>query len=159
MNAERVQSQIWVVPAGKGKSIIHAALTYLFLHQTDYDIYVVFQHEGLLEVDKERNRKLQIYCDGARKKYSTRVMYKTDLVRKNFTKTCVMIIDESDDRMFKDMEAFYKATKSDKVITICLTATPYDGDANGLQAITLNELGYQIYHYSDKQEDYIPKIH
>ena len=86
-------------------------------------------------------------------------MYKTDLVRKNFTKTCVMIIDESDDRMFKDMEAFYKATKSDKVITICLTATPYDGDANGLQAITLNELGYQIYHYSDKQEDYIPKIH
>ena len=70
-----------------------------------------------------------------------------------------MIVDESDERMFNDLDAFYSATKSDKVFTIRLTATPYDGDEKGLQAATLDEIGYKIYHNSDKKEDYIPRIH
>ena len=58
LNCEKVQAQIWVVPAGQGKSRIHAALTFLFLEHTDYDIYVVFQNEGLMKIDRERNRNL-----------------------------------------------------------------------------------------------------
>ena len=42
LNHEKVPKQIWVVPAGQGKSKIHAGLTYLFLEHTDYDVYVVF---------------------------------------------------------------------------------------------------------------------
>ena len=42
MNHDKVPRQIFVVPAGQGKSRIHAALTFLFLKHTDYDIYVVF---------------------------------------------------------------------------------------------------------------------
>ena len=42
LNYEKIPKQIWVVPAGQGKSKIHAGLTYLFLEHTDYDVYVVF---------------------------------------------------------------------------------------------------------------------
>ena len=69
-----------------------------------------------------------------------------------------MIIDESDERMFKDLETFYKKTRTDKVFVICLTATPYDGAENGIQKTAINELGYKIYKNSDKEEDYSPKI-
>jgi hypothetical protein len=70
-----------------------------------------------------------------------------------------MIIDESDERMFKDLESFYAGTKSDKVFTICLTATAYDGKDDGLHKKALNELGYQVYTYSDKPEDFNPIVH
>ena len=54
-NHERVPYQIWIVPAGQGKSIIHAGLTFLFLENTEYDVYVVFQNTVLQEIDKKRN--------------------------------------------------------------------------------------------------------
>lgn len=71
----------------------------------------------------------------------------------------MLIIDESDERMFKDLEAFYKATKSEKVITICLTATAYEGGNDGLQRTALEELGYKVYYNTTKKEDYEPVIH
>ena len=52
--------------------------------------------------------------------------------------------------MYRDLLSFYKATKTDKVITICLTATPFEGDADGIQMNVLNELGYKVYTNSDK---------
>lgn len=69
-----------------------------------------------------------------------------------------MIIDESHARMFKDLTNFYKATKTEKVITICLTATPFEGEADGLQMSALKEIGYKVYKNSDKEEDYNPQI-
>ena len=70
-----------------------------------------------------------------------------------------MIIDESDERMFRDLSAFYSGTKSDKVYIICLTATAYDGSEDCLQSRALEELGYKVYCNSDKKEDFNPVIH
>ena len=70
-----------------------------------------------------------------------------------------MIIDESDERMFRDLESFYAGTKSEKVFTICLTATAYDGSDEGLHKNALNELGYEVYTNSDKKEDFEPVVH
>ena len=57
-NSKKETHQIWVVPAGQGKSRIHAALTFLFLKNTDYDIYVAFQNDQLMKTDLEHNEKL-----------------------------------------------------------------------------------------------------
>ena len=57
-NHEKVPYQIWIVPAGQGKSKIHAGLTFLFLENSDYDVHVVFQNTVLLEIDKKRNELL-----------------------------------------------------------------------------------------------------
>ena len=70
-----------------------------------------------------------------------------------------MIIDESDERMFRDLGAFYQKTKSEKVYVICLTATAYDGSEDNLQRTALKELDYKVYHNSEKKGDFTPEIH
>ena len=70
-----------------------------------------------------------------------------------------MIIDEADEHMFRDLKAFYNGTKSDKVHVICLTATAYDGNDDGLQRKVIRELGYKVYRNSDKNEYFDPVIH
>ena len=72
-----------------------------------------------------------------------------------------MIVDESDERMFKDLSSYYCDTKSKKVKTICLTATAYEG-AEGSEMIeeyALKKLGYKVYKNSSKKEDFEPTIH
>ena len=113
-NAEHQSAQIWVVPAGQGKSTIHAALTYLFLKNTDHDIHVVFNDDGLKKKDADLNQNFIRLCEKAGLKYKNRVRYQTNLARKSkTTQTSVMIIDESHARMFKDLYNFHKATKTD----------------------------------------------
>ena len=70
-----------------------------------------------------------------------------------------MIIDESDERQFRDLDEFHKYTRSSNVFTVCLTATAYEGAADGLERKVLDELGYKIYSNSDKEEDFNPVIH
>ena len=112
-----------------------------------------------MEIDRKRNQNMQVYCDGAGKNYSGRVKYQVDLNRKKSQKTCVMIIDESDERMWSDLMDFYKKTKSDKVYVICLTATAYDGAEDNLQRTALKELGYAVYYNSEKNLEFDPQIH
>ena len=85
--------------------------------------------------------------------------YQIDLRRKTSKKKSVMIIHESDERQFRDLEEFHKATQSERVYTICLTATAYDGSVDGLERWVLDELGYKIYTSSDKGEEFDPVIH
>jgi len=148
-----------VVPAGQGKSRIHAALTCLFLEHTDHDVHVVFQHEGLKDADEERNEMLAKFCEKAGKKWSSRVHYQTDLKRKvNSRKKTVLIIDESDERMFRDLHEFHRHTRPENVYTICLTATAYDGGADGLERKAIDKLDFKIYANSDRHEQYNPVI-
>ena len=113
-NAEHQSAQIWVVPAGQGKSTIHAALTFLFLKNTDHDIHVVFNDDGLKKKDADLNQNFIRLCEKAGLEYKKRVKYQTNLTRKpKTTQTSVMIIDESHARMFKDLYAFHKVTKTD----------------------------------------------
>ena len=104
-----------------------------------------------MAIDRERNEKMRAYCDNSGRKWTERVKYQTDLSRKKTQKNTVMIIDESDERMFRDFEAFYKGTKSDKVIVICLTATAMDDSEDHLQRDALNELGYKVYYNNNKK--------
>ena len=60
--------------------------------------------------------------------------------------------------MFGDLKALYNGTKSDKVHVICLTATAYDGNDDGLQRKVISELGYWVYRNSDRREDFEPII-
>ena len=112
-----------------------------------------------MEIDKKRNENMKAYCDEAGKNYSGRVRYQVDLDRGKRTKTAVLIIDESDERMWRDLGAFYQKTKSNKVYVICLTATAYDGADDDLQRTALKELSYVVYYNSKKKPEFDPQIH
>ena len=45
------------------------------------------------------------------------------------------------------------------MITICLTATAYDGSEEGLEKHALDAMGYKVYYNSIKKEDYDPVVH
>ena len=45
------------------------------------------------------------------------------------------------------------------MLTICLTATAYEGADDGLERRVLDEMGYKIYNNSNKNEDFNPVIH
>ena len=76
LNEAKCQRQIWIVPAGKGKSRIHAALTYMFLQHQQCNIKVVFENEGLKKRDEELNAQLKIFENaGSSKAFSKRVSY------------------------------------------------------------------------------------
>ena len=49
-----------------------------------------------METDRENNANLQKYCDYSGWKYSEKVKYQTDLIRRSNKKSHIMIIDESD---------------------------------------------------------------
>ena len=70
-----------------------------------------------------------------------------------------VIIDESDDIMFRDLLAFKKATANKSVKVICLTATAFDGNEEGKERKALDLLGYKIYRYSKKETNLEPTIH
>lgn len=63
---------------------------------------------------------------------------------KNLAKT-IVIIDESDAVMFKNLLAFHKATSDQNIFVIGLTATAYDGKEEGLELSALKTLGYKVY--------------
>ena len=63
------------------------------------------------DADDKRNTLLKKFCTEAGMKWNSRVRYQTDLKRtlsKKKEKKTVMIIDESDERQFKDLDEFYK---------------------------------------------------
>ena len=84
--------------------------------------------------------------------------YVVDMPKHSASKKSVYIVDESDERIFRDYERFYKSIKHEKVRTICLTATAYDGDENSLELACLKALDFKIYRNSDSKEDFVPKI-
>jgi len=79
-------------------------------------------------------------------KADSRVHYQITTKIATNTKNGVMIIDESDEIMFKDLDVFYANTNYKNLKKICLTATAYDGTEEGIELKTLTALQYKIYY-------------
>ena len=71
----------------------------------------------------------------------------------------VVIIDECDAIMLRDLKAFYKATEGNNISVIGLTATAFDKN-EGEEMDALIQLGYKIYR-TDKDDEVLkePTIH
>ena len=71
----------------------------------------------------------------------------------------VIIIDECDAIMLRDLQAFYKATKGNNISVIGLTATAFD-KSEGEEMDALAQLGYKIYR-TGKDDELLkePTIH
>ena len=74
------------------------------------------------------------------------------------TKTCVVIVDESDDVVMKDPENFAKKMMDAKKRVVCLTATPDDGAEEGSERKLMTMMGFKTIFAGEKQEFIEPKI-
>jgi hypothetical protein len=70
-----------------------------------------------------------------------------------------MILDMADTIVFKDLEGFFANTNYKNLKVIGLTATPYSGNVNGIEAYALEMMKYQVYrnNITIKVED--PQVH
>ena len=107
LNTRRFQHQIYVVPAGQGKSRIHAAITFSILKNTNQNVYVAFANEGLMKRDRDQIEAMFGYFGGRGLRPAQRVHYQVGIEFKKKLTSGFLIIDESDDLMFTDFESFY----------------------------------------------------
>ena len=79
--------------------------------------------------DKSEYEFLMAYMKVLDNTMAKRLHYVSTLITvNNCTARCYMIVDEADYVILKDLESFAKLAKRETVKTICLTATPDDGD-------------------------------
>ena len=136
--------------AGKGKSRVTAAIAYhiLTLSEEDEEVHVVFSHEELKDRDYNSYNFLWAFLEASNKKLLKRLHYQSDL--KKFPtlkskKKCIVVIDEGDEVILKDIKDFYAKTKGENIRVICLTATADDGDKEGVESQAFTRLGFKTY--------------
>ena len=102
---------------------------------------------------------MKAFCDGAGFDWTGRVRYVDDIPRIKPQKDSVFIIDESDERIFRDYKTFYGRTKAKTVRTICLTATACDSNEDCLEKACLEALEIKTYMNSKESKDFTPVLH
>lgn len=158
LNMKTNTRQVYQVPAGQGKSKIHAALTFSILINTKENVFVVFQNEGLLNDDLARNQTLLQYMKARGIDTDKRLKYLVGIKNLGKPKQGVVIFDESDDIMFDDMEEYYAQTQWKNLKVVCLTATAYDGEEFGSELKALNLLDYKTYSSEPAEAFEMPQI-
>jgi len=140
---------MWIVPAGQGKSrITHSVALFLLLTGAAPHIYMVFSSERLM------NRDLEEYAyfwklAGLTDKVSYRVGLTFD--RNN---SSMLIIDESDNLLFRDPLQFKTMMVTSRCI--CLTATADDNNRKGAEKQAIKDTGLTRFDYGYSAELTVP---
>ena len=145
VNSERDKFQVMIVPAGQGKSRIEVALAVQFLLTSTAHVNFVYANRGLKDRDEREYSKLWSYLTSYSAKIMSRLHHLDSIAEINKTKKNIIIVDESDDVIFTDLEGFYTKTCAANSRVICLTATVHDGKEKGSEVTALEKLGFKTY--------------
>ena len=140
--------QCWVVPAGQGKSRIEHGVAFHFLKTGTHHVNLVYANKGLMERDMRDYAQFWSYLRAFSEKMAARLHYHDNIQNVDKSKKNVIIVDESDDVTFKDLEGFYNKICGANTRVVCLTATAHDGKEKGSERHALESLGFKIYHNS-----------
>ena len=89
-------------------------------------------------------------------KMMKRLHYLEDIADINKKSKSVIIVDESDDVIFADLEAFYNKISGANTKVFCLTATAHDGKEKGSEKTALELLGFETHRNSKAGELLMP---
>ena len=105
------------------------------------NVYILFSDKGLMDRDLEECRSLWRFLGASSSKERNRLKHISDVKLINTRSPGTIIVDESDDVIFKDLLTFYKYTKHSNKKVICLTASPDDGK-DGIERKILQNMKY-----------------
>ena len=117
-----------IVPGGQGKCRIIVALAYLLLETTTATIYLVFANEGLMKRDQTEFEGFWTFIRSLNKGNFNRVKYIHDFSKVTKSKEAIIVLDEGDETILKDLKKFWNKSKQDCFDVISLTATAHDGN-------------------------------
>jgi hypothetical protein len=136
---------MWVVPAGQGKSrITHSIALFLLLTGAAPHIYMVFSSKRLMDRDLEEYTyfwKLAGLTD--------KVSYRVGLLFDR-SDSSMLIIDESDNLLFRDPLQFKAMMATSRCI--CLTATADDNNRKGAEKQAIKDAGLTRFDYGYSAE-------
>ena len=141
-----------------GKSRVTSAIAHQFLKNTNLPVYLVFSDEGLLKRDYEQCKDLWFYTGMINKNNNEKLHHVVGVDSLPQKKNCIVVIDESDDVMMRDIQNFAKKTMSLNMRIICLTATPDDGLESGLERRLMNLMSYNLIRAQKTHELTLPKV-
>jgi hypothetical protein len=72
---------------------------------------------------------------------------------------CVLIVDESDEVMFKNLRTFWNKINQDDRSVVCLTAAADDKYKGGVEEKALKTMGFKVYRNSPLVDLKPPQIH
>jgi hypothetical protein len=131
---------MWVVPAGQGKSrITHSIALFLLLTGAASHIYMVFSSKRLMLRDLQ---EYTYFWDLAG--LTDKVSYEVGLAFER-SDSSMLVIDESDNLLFKDPLAFKTMMATSRCI--CLTATADDNNRKGAEKTAIKGTGLVRFDY------------
>jgi hypothetical protein len=134
------RAQVWELGGGIGKSRIAATLGMMLLSTSAYTrVYFVIPNRGLIARDREEFKSYWRLSQ-----HESNVEYVDGINFKPKAKS-VVIVDEADFIMFRDLQNF--KTFASKQPTICFTATPPEGDTDDLERKTYDQLALKSFNY------------
>ena len=96
------------VPAGQGKSRIAAAIAFFILNHSTVQVYMVYPNKGLKTRDEKEYAGLLSVLFRSLSGSRQRLHYVQGLGSIKMSEDMVLIVDESDEVMFKNLLAFWK---------------------------------------------------
>ena len=91
------------VPAGQGKSRIAASIAYVVLNHSEAQVYMVYPNLGLKARDQKEYAGFFSVLFKSEANTKQRLHYLQGMTSIKTTGDCVLIVDESDEVMFKNL--------------------------------------------------------
>ena len=114
------------VPAGQGKSRIAASIAYVVLNHSNAQVYMVYPNKGLKTRDEKEYAGFFSVLFKSEVKTKSRLHYFQDMNSIKTNEECVLIVDESDEVMFKNLYGFWKQINQKNRKVVCMTAASDD---------------------------------
>ena len=108
--------------------------------------------------DIKQNQRLAAFAETCGFKWKERVKYQTTSRIDASSKKGVMILDEADTIVFNDLPGFHSNTNYKNLRVIGLTATPYSGSEDGVEATALEMMRYAVYKNNSSMKVEDPEI-
>ena len=88
-----------------------------------------------------------------------RLHYLQGLTSIKTNEDCVLILDESDAIMFKNLHAFWKQINHPNRKVVCMTAASDDKYKKGVERQAIEAMGFKVYKNSSLKDHKPPTIH
>ena len=147
------------VPAGQGKSRIAAGIAYLILFTSNVHVYMVYPNKGLKTRDEKEQANLFTVLHSVKPNTKKRLHYVNGIGGISKLDECVLIVDESDEVMFKNLRTFWNKINKEQRSVICLTAAADDKYKGGVEEEALETMGFKVYRNSRLVDLKKPQIH
>ena len=120
---------------------------------------MVYPNKGLKARDEKEYAGLFSVLFTSAPGTRSRLHYVVGISSIKTSEECVLIVDESDEVMFKSLRAFWQLVNHAERKVVCMTAASDDNYEKGVERQAVDAIGFKVYRNSHPQDRKPPTIH